>query len=304
MVFKITGLDKLQNELEEASRAFEALDGEITTLRFDPTEPSSVERAIAEMERAVDSKLAPYQGNTIIATTAVQLKTKYRDHILERAVAARAKRGDDPVSQARGIDPDILGQIENTVTDLLQAESNTFERHIKKLSRLLHSPDLDGTTRKLVEGIDLDGWLQSGHGTQGGTFRSPKLEWPSEIEKELGIVVLLIDRFSENPSSAFIFSRTYYRNETNNVSSTLRNMTNQMIAPFARDYVDYIHRNTITEETTAGKPLREKPPAAAALPASATEQRAELLTLKPGIWGINVDLKEVGRRLRRCFKKS
>lgn len=140
------------------------------------------------------------------------------------------------------------------MTDLRQAEANTFERHIKKLSRLLHSPDLDGTTRKLAEGIDLDAWEQ-----QCGRA---KLEWPSEIEKELGIVVSLIDRFSETPSRAFIFSRTFYRNGTNNISSTLRNMTGQMIVPFARDYIDYVHRNTrtaaegtITEGTTADEPI-------------------------------------------------
>jgi hypothetical protein len=46
MAFEITGLDKLQKELDQASKAFAALDGEITTLRFDPADPSSVETAI------------------------------------------------------------------------------------------------------------------------------------------------------------------------------------------------------------------------------------------------------------------
>ena len=34
------------------------------------------------------------------------------------------------------------------------------------------------------------------------------------------------------------------------------------------------------------------------------EKSVELLTLKPGIWGMSIDLKEAARRLRRRFKKS
>jgi hypothetical protein len=34
------------------------------------------------------------------------------------------------------------------------------------------------------------------------------------------------------------------------------------------------------------------------------EKTAELLTLKPGFWGMSIDLKEATRRLRRRFKKS
>jgi hypothetical protein len=34
------------------------------------------------------------------------------------------------------------------------------------------------------------------------------------------------------------------------------------------------------------------------------EKTAEVITLKPGIWGMSIDLKEATRRLRRYFKKS
>jgi hypothetical protein len=32
------------------------------------------------------------------------------------------------------------------------------------------------------------------------------------------------------------------------------------------------------------------------------EKTAEVITLKPGIWGMSIDLKEAARRLRRYFK--
>lgn len=242
MSLRITGLDELQKELEQAGRAFDSLQGEIATLQFDPADPSSVERVIAEMEHAIDGKLSPYLGNSFVENLAVQLKTNYRNQILERAASTHPQE-EILMSQSKEIDSAILRQIDNTVSDLRRAEFNTFERHIKKLSRLLHSPDLGEITRELVEGIDLDAWLQAGYATQGGMIGSARLEWPSKMEKELGTVVLLIDRFSENPRDAVGFCRTFYYSSMNNISGDLRNMADQMIVTFSRDYIDYVkHR--------------------------------------------------------------
>jgi hypothetical protein len=49
-----------------------------------------------------------------------------------------------------------------------------------------------------------------------------------------------------------------------------------------------------------------KAPAEPAHPAAAAIDKpdAEMITLKPGIWGISVDLKEVARRLCRRFKRA
>ena len=53
-------------------------------------------------------------------------------------------------------------------------------------------------------------------------------------------------------------------------------------------------------ESSSEKPLATPPTMTAA---SATSQQQELFTLKPTIYGISIDLKEVGRRIRRRFKK-
>lgn len=87
---KITGLDKLQRELEDAQRAFRSLNGTIATLKFDPTDPKSVEAAIRHMEAAVDSKSARYRANDLVATVAHGLKDAYRKEILERSKSKQA----------------------------------------------------------------------------------------------------------------------------------------------------------------------------------------------------------------------
>lgn len=82
MSVKITGGDNFLKELAELQRAFASLDGEIAQLRF-TSEPASVERAIAEMEAAVDRKAAAYSHNPMVAKIAEASKDAFRKKILE-----------------------------------------------------------------------------------------------------------------------------------------------------------------------------------------------------------------------------
>ena len=81
---KITGLDKLRCQLEEAQRGLESLNGTITTLQFNPDDPESVRRAVRQMEAAVDAKVAFYAGNPLVAKVAEMTKKKFRERILAR----------------------------------------------------------------------------------------------------------------------------------------------------------------------------------------------------------------------------
>ncbi len=201
MAIKITGLGDLQRDLGQASQALEALRGQLTTVKFDPNDPSSVDLAIADVEAAIDAKVASFRGNAIVEQFVEGIKKQYRTELLDRASAQRLKRGATSMASTN-IDPTTLRQIENVVSDLRNSEYQSFGKHLKKLSRLLHSPELEPATARLIKDIDLEGWLKAGEDTQGGMIGSAKLEWPSEHEKELGTVVLLIDRFADNPDEA------------------------------------------------------------------------------------------------------
>jgi len=89
MPIKVTGLNTLARELEQASAAIGALEGPITEVRYDPEDPSSVEAAIAQAEAAIDLKIAPYRGNKMVEQLAASMKTQYRAQILDRAAQAR-----------------------------------------------------------------------------------------------------------------------------------------------------------------------------------------------------------------------
>lgn len=85
MSIEITGLDKLQRDLEELQRALKSLDGEIVKLDVNPADPASVQKAIQQMEKAVDGKVSAYGNNAIVLNITKEAKSLYRDQILKLA---------------------------------------------------------------------------------------------------------------------------------------------------------------------------------------------------------------------------
>lgn len=90
-MFKITGLDKIQNELKEAERALSELDGELGTIKFDPHDPASIEAAIHSVNRMIDERAGEYVANSIVGPLVDQMKEEYRVSILQQAAEARLK---------------------------------------------------------------------------------------------------------------------------------------------------------------------------------------------------------------------
>ena len=132
------GFDKLQRELKQASDALRALDGELATVSFDPSDSASVEAAISEIENVIDSKIAQFRGNAIVESLAAEMKEKYALAILDRAAAARLQHEANSMSMDK-IDPVILRKLETAVSDLRSSERQGFGAPLKRLSRTLHS---------------------------------------------------------------------------------------------------------------------------------------------------------------------
>ena len=269
--FEIEGLNDLQRRLEEASEAFSELDGEITTLRFDPGDRTSVDAAILDMERAIDLKMARFSGNEIVASLIADMKSRYREEILSQA-GKRTDMEDHDVSDGQ-IDQALLRQIENAITDLRRSEYNTFDRHIKKLDRLLRSPQLASINDELTAGIDVDAWLAAGEATQGSMVGSAQLEWPDDPCRELGMNLSLVRDFAKNPDKATGFAHTFYYNGTNSISSNLQGMVEQVFVPFARDYINHVKARTATTEATL-LPQRAGPAARKAFVVHGHDERA------------------------------
>lgn len=86
---KITGLDKLTRKMDELSKFANDIDGHLGQVKFDPSDPGDIERAIAEMETMVDQRASSYGRNDAVQNIADQMKESYRRAILEKAAAKR-----------------------------------------------------------------------------------------------------------------------------------------------------------------------------------------------------------------------
>lgn len=87
-MFKLEGLDELQQNIEQMQRVAEELDGDLGTIPFNPEDPESIAHAIIEMERLVDERFSG-SGGAMLESIADEMKEAYRAAILEKAAEAR-----------------------------------------------------------------------------------------------------------------------------------------------------------------------------------------------------------------------
>lgn len=244
---KISGLEKLLKELEQAKKALGRLDGTITTVEFDPNQPASIHTAISKMEGQVDACVSAYSRNKMVKEMAGATKANFAAQIRERAAQARTSA--KMKSEQDQMDGTIFRRLENTIDDLKWSDMNTFERHITKLSKLLKSDDLREITEKLTASVDLDAWLEAGHATKGAMVGSADLSWPTDSEEELGTTIALTHWFAEKPNRAFDFAHDFYYGGSK-VTPELQGMIAQVFVPFGRDFIDYVKQETGVSELT------------------------------------------------------
>lgn len=136
-------------------------------------------------------------------------------------------------------DADLFGQINNAVLDLQSAQLQSYERPLKTLGRLLRHSDLEVANKSLTEGLDLDAFLTESKGSRGGMVGSGRLAWPDSQEHTLGLTLLLIEKFAQDPNYMAQFGRDYFYSG-NKIVAGVHAITGQMIIPFARDYKNYV----------------------------------------------------------------
>ncbi len=79
---------------------------------------------------------------------------------------------------------------------------------------------------------------------------SAQLEWPEDQREELGMVVSPSTFLRGKNVERRIFAFTFYYNGSSSISSNLQAMVEQVLVPFARDYINYVKARTSTKEAT------------------------------------------------------
>lgn len=248
MTFKLHGLEKLQRDLTAAGSAFDALNSHV--LSFDAHDPSSVECALARADGAVDNVVVLYPGNNVVKQMGEQIRGQLRETILQKAASFKLQKGAKDMREQNDV-IDALQAIRDVVGDLQSTDYQGFARPAKRLARTLALPCLQSVVAALVEGIDLDSWLERGRESQSSMVGSAVLSWPESVEAELGTVILLINKFAAAPDSAWEFSHTFYHSGGNSTAGDLRKMVGAMLVPFERDFGKYARTKLVSEEKMA-----------------------------------------------------
>ena len=131
-----------------------------------------------------------------------------------------------------------LADMNNAILDLQQADYNTFERPLKKLSQALNSAALKEVNDALKAAVDFDAFVD-GSNKGGGMMGSASLEWPDDKEQEFGLILTLIDRGAADPSWFMNFGHHWFYDGSKLIAG-IRKMTKSAIIPFGRDYKTYI----------------------------------------------------------------
>ena len=82
-------LDDFDRQLKEAQLTVELLNRHVDHVKFNPVDPTDIERAISEIEGMVDERLGKYRSNEIIDRFITETKKSYREQILKLAATAR-----------------------------------------------------------------------------------------------------------------------------------------------------------------------------------------------------------------------
>lgn len=82
MSFKISGLDGLQKELQDAQAAAAALQGPLEEISLAPDDPASVQAALEAVDRLVDEKAGTFPSGSIAHEILEAMKESMRNSIL------------------------------------------------------------------------------------------------------------------------------------------------------------------------------------------------------------------------------
>ncbi|MHA4868694.1 hypothetical protein ACXZ1M_13440 [Duganella sp. PWIR1] len=248
---KLDGLHKLQRELKQAQEAYQGVEAKFS---FVATDPTAIETTLAAADRCIDEIVSKYPGNGIIKKMGDQYKVGLRKLILERAQTARVA-GEKSMPQGNTIST-LLDEIREAILDLQSADYQTASRHFKELARLVRRPELEDLVNSLTTSLDLDAWLALGYATQGGMAGSAILDWPDSSEAELGMTILLIDRFAEDADFPLNFAITFY-NAGNSYTSNLRKLVGGVLVPFERKFSRFVQNAlpTASPQTQQSYPM-------------------------------------------------
>jgi Predicted nucleotide-binding protein containing TIR-like domain len=135
---------------------------------------------------------------------------------------------------------DLFKQINNAVIDLQASDLQSYPTPLRRIGRLLQHDGLQGYNNLLTAGLDLEDFLSRSNATQKGMVGSAQLLWPEDDVQILGLKLLLIRRFCDEPEMMMDFGHDFFWTGSRKIMGGVQAIVSQIIIPFVRDYRAFI----------------------------------------------------------------
>ena len=142
---------------------------------------------------------------------------------------------------------DLFRKINNAVLDLQSSDFQTYPYPIQKLGKLLQHEDLQQFNTNLVQGVDLDDFIERGMKSRSSMVGIARLDWPDDEIESLGLQLLLVLKFGGDPDYMMNFAHTFYNSNSRKIIRDIQALTSQLIIPFVRDYKAYVESKGAVE---------------------------------------------------------
>jgi hypothetical protein len=193
----------------------------------------------------------------------------------------------------------LFSEYDDLVADVARSDHAFFKGNLRRWSEFLDRvpPFARPILQQLEAAGSFESWFEPHRITMVTGGSAQPFEWPDDRRHRLGMQLLLLRRMGYGEIEPCVFALTVLRTDRN-IEDGVRSIIDQIFLPLSRDLRRYLKEQTAGEHQAEGRIVSleemQAEPEAAAKPEL---PRTEVLTLKPTLWGIGVDLKELARRV-------
>jgi hypothetical protein len=134
-----------------------------------------------------------------------------------------------------------LSNYDDATADVTRSTSSTFDTNLEQWFEVLEEiPAIAKIVRDLEQRIDFAAWYEKAKATEGSMAGSGELKWPAGRENRLATQLSLFRSFCGHREGYLGFHSTFIGSASPRLDDMVRDVTDQIFAPMARDLRKHI----------------------------------------------------------------
>jgi hypothetical protein len=195
---------------------------------------------------------------------------------------------------------ELFNEYDELAADVARSNHTFFASNLKRWFDFLDRVSL--FARPILQQLESAGYFPAWFepyrimmATGGG---AEVFHWPEDRRQRLGMQLHLLRRMTGGEIDPGVFALTVLH--IGSIHNRIAAIVDQIFVPLSRELRRYVKDQTAS--AAMSPPAYEIPPLEMPMSFGSETAAAEMLTLKPTLWGIGIDLKELGRRLKQWWR--